>query len=110
MRKVFQESFKDKFVNLELFQHHIFAILSQKILNFVIAVFKECHPDSKLTEQLFLVELHPQLRVTHHQIELVIHERSTLFSLPQWIELFLLQVEQQRALPLLVQFPLEWVL
>ena len=69
-------------MNLKFFQPHIFTILSQEILKFVIAILEESHSGSKLTEKLFLVELHPQLRVAHHQIIIIIHERPILLSIP----------------------------
>ena len=95
---------------LHLLNAEDLGFLPQEIGQFVVAGVEEAHPDPELAEQLLLVELHPQLRVAHHQVVVVVHEGPEALALQQRVEVVLLEVEQQRALLELVELLLQGVL
>ena len=72
-----------------------FFLRAEEIKQLICSMIEERHSNSNLAEHLFLVEIHPQFRIAYNQIIVIIHERSISFTPSQWVELFLLQVEQQ---------------
>ena len=52
----------------------------------------------------------PDLGVPHHQVIIVIHERSALLLLIEAVEPGLVEVEQKRPLDFLVELLLQWML
>ena len=85
-------------------------LLSQEVLDLVVAGLEEAHPGSEVAVQESLVVLDPDLRVADHQVEIVVHKRPALLLLIQAVEPELVEVEQEGPLNFLVQLLLQRVL
>ena len=68
----------------------------------MISVVEEWYPDSKLWEELFLVELDPQLGVADHEEVRVVHEGFVSLAFAQGVEAAFLKIEQERTFAVLI--------
>ena len=72
----------------------IFAF-PQKVLRFVSLMVEETHPCSEIAVQLLLIILDPNLRITHHQIVIIVHKWPTSLQITQIIEFRFVEIEQE---------------
>ena len=82
-------------MNFEFLQADSFGLLAQEIGEFVRAAIEEGHLNSELTEELFFVELYPELGVPDYQVVIVVHERAVSLAFTEGVEVAFLEVEDK---------------